>query len=226
MIRRSNIIDLPETLRFCGERVPVERWWVRKELEEAFRFYTGFARNRKRIVSYLRETRLYFPFIEDRLRDESLPEDLKYVPVAESELDLQAQSSQKAVGLWQLMSATGRDRSLRITRYIDERKDFERATEAAIRKLKDDYHELGSWFLTLAAYNEGLNRVKRSLEDHADSSYFNMILPPETMDYCYRLVALKNILEHPYRYGFSERPDGALTIQVVSHAVKEKTSVT
>jgi membrane-bound lytic murein transglycosylase D len=225
IVRRSNVIALPETLRFCGERVPVERWWVRKDLEEAFRFYTGFARNRKRIDVYLRESRVYFPFIVERLREESVPEDLKYVPVAESELNLQAQSSQKAVGPWQLMSSTGREQSLRMTKYIDERKDFERATDAAIRKLRNDRGELGSWFLALAAYNAGLNRVKRALAEHGDSSYFNLVLPPEAMEYCYRLVALKYILEHPHRYGFSERPEGERAIQVVSHAVKVKTTI-
>jgi hypothetical protein len=225
IVRRSNVVDLPETLRFCGERVPIEHWWVRKDLEEAFRFYTGFARNRKRIDVYLRKSRVYFPFIVERLREESVPEDLKYVPVAESEFNLQAQSSQKAVGPWQLMSSTGRDQSLRMTKYIDERKDFERATDAAIRKLRSDHRELGSWFLTLAAYNAGLNRVKRALADHGDSSYFNLILPPESMEYCYRLVALKYILEHPRRYGFSERPEGERAISVVTHAVKAKTTL-
>lgn len=226
VVRRSNDVELPDTLYFSGERVPVERWWVRAELEEAFRFYTGFARNRKRIEMYLRETKFYFPYITERLREASLPEDLKYVPVAESELNNRARSPQEAVGLWQLMMSTGRERSLQITAYIDERRDFERATEAAIAKLQSDHAELGDWFLTLAAYNAGLGRVKRALADESDSSYFNLILPAETMEYGYRMIALKYILEHPARYGFSRGPAQSRAINVIQHSVKEASTLT
>jgi hypothetical protein len=224
-LHKANIVDVPASATFCGIDVPLDRWWVRKKLEESIGFYTGFSSGRKRIELYLREAHYYFPFIEAKVREDGLPADLKYVPVIESEMNLQAESPQKAVGLWQIIVSTGRERGLRITHYIDERRDFERATEVALRKLKSDKEELGNWLLAIAAYNAGLGRLKKAVAEHADSSYFNMVLPTETMAYGYRLIALKLIMENPRRFGFDEHSEDLQRIDVVSYTVKKKTTL-
>jgi membrane-bound lytic murein transglycosylase D len=226
IVRRLSIVDIPETVYFCGIRVPMERWWVRKKVSEYLTFYTNYASGRRRMELYIREAPYYFPYIEARLRERALPEDLKYVPVVESELNPVAESPKNAVGMWQIMASTGRERSMRMTRYIDERRDFERATEAALQKLEHDRVELGNdWFLSLAAYNAGLSRIKRAVSEHGDRSYFNMILPSETMAYGFRLIAVKMIMEHPLQYGFTAKLDDSQPIEVVNYTVPKQTTL-
>jgi membrane-bound lytic murein transglycosylase D len=226
IVRRLSIVDIPDTPYFCGVRIPMERWWVRKKVSEYLTFYTNYATGRRRIELYIREARYYFPIIEASLRERSLPRDLIYVPVVESELNPTAESPKKAVGMWQIMASTGRGRAMRMNKYIDERRDFEQATGAALQELEHNWKQLGGdWFLALAAYNAGLARVKRAIAEHPDSSYFNMILPSETMAYGFRLIAVKLIMEHPSQYGFTEELDDPEPIAVVTYTVKEKTTL-
>jgi membrane-bound lytic murein transglycosylase D len=228
IVRRMSVVDMPDEAVVCDERVPLERWWVRKKLAEWVAYYTNYPAGRRRIDLYLREAKYYFPSIEERLQAEGMPEDLKYIPVLESELNPTARSPKEAVGLWQIIPATGRERSLKINKYIDERQDFERATTAALSKLKQDYAALGNdWFLALAAYNAGLGRVKERLAKHGgERSYFNMVLPTETMAYGLRFVALKLVMEDPLRYGFDQEPaDESRSTEVVSYTVKSTTTI-
>jgi hypothetical protein len=106
------------------------------------------------------------------------------------------------MGLWQFMPATGSHYQLRITDWVDERQDPAKSTEAALTHLQQLYGVFGDWFLALAAYNAGEDRVKREMARQGVSSFFDLVLPSETERYLFRIAAAKVILSEPARYGF------------------------
>ena len=145
----------------------------------------------------------YFPFVSHALRARRYPDDLKYIPVVESEFSLNAVSRVGATGAWQFMPYTAKEIGLEISEIFDERLYFEGATEGALKKLGAEHGIcFEDWILTLAAYNAGYGRVTRAVQEQHDTSFFNLVLPEETIQYVYRMIAVKLILENPGRYGF------------------------
>jgi membrane-bound lytic murein transglycosylase D len=135
------------------------------------------------------------------LKEEGAPDDLKYLATAESAL-FQAQSGKGAVGLWQFIAETGRRYGLRIDDYVDERKDPEKSTRAAIKLLKANKERFGSWALSAAAYNMGEGSTQDDLSFQRQSSYYDLYLNEETSRYLFRIVALKEIMSNPEKYGY------------------------
>ncbi len=156
----------------------------------------------KHIESYLRPGRhatsrmmaratLYFPIIDHYLQQYGLPEELKYVPLLESRLRPAAESNVGAAGLWQFMPATARHYGLQIDEYVDERKNPYRATEAALKMLKNLHREFGDWSLALAAYNCGPGRVRSAVRQTGCHSFWDIqhLLPRQTQQYLPNLIA-------------------------------------
>jgi hypothetical protein len=141
--------------------------------------------------------------ITSHLIEAALPEDLKYLAVHESALLPKIRSRSNAVGLWQFMYATGRLYKLKINRYIDERRNPEKATKAAVRFLGDLYKQFNSWPLVLAAYNGGQGRLSRSIKKHNSNSLIDLSLPEETERYYFKIVATKIIVSNAEDFGFS-----------------------
>jgi membrane-bound lytic murein transglycosylase D len=141
---------------------------------------------------------LYFHIFEKHLAREDLPDDLKYLTVVESGLVPNAKSSVGAVGLWQFMPSTARERGLRITRYIDERRDPELATQAAVKHLKYLYGIYGDWALTIAAYNSGPGRVNRAIRLANSTDFWEIrgYLPRETRNYVPAFIAATYLFKH------------------------------
>jgi len=190
---------LPQEVELCGERVPLERWEVRERLEREFYMMLG---DEAQVILCMKRAGRYFPYIEEQLRKSGLPDDLKYVAVAESALLPTAYSHAGAAGFWQFITSTGRRYSLRLTSYVDERRDLAKATGAALRYLSDLYKEFQSWPLSLAGYNAGEKRISDAIEAQETSSYYELRLPLETERYVFRIIAAKLILSEPERYGF------------------------
>lgn len=190
---------LPESLTLAGQAVPLDRWDVAERLEREF--YLALAQP-AHVVLWLKRSARYFPYIEERLRAAGLPEDLKYVAVAESALRPRAYSWAHASGIWQFIPDTGRRYGLRVTRAWDERRDPERSTSAAIAYLRDLHARFRDWPLALAAYNAGEQRVAAALQAQGVSQYYQLVLPTETERYVFRILAAKLILEAPDHYGF------------------------
>jgi hypothetical protein len=197
---RPNIssLELPAKLDFCGEPVPVDDPEVRKRMDREFLLNLQWD---GQVMLYLKRSGEFFPIFEKVLAEEGAPDDLKYLAVAESAL-FQAQSSKGAVGLWQFIPETGRRYGLRIDDYVDERRDPEKSTRAAARYLKENRAKFGSWALAAAAYNMGEAATNDDMSFQNGENYFDLYLNEETSRYLFRIVAVKEIMQHPDRYGF------------------------
>ena len=161
---------------------------------------------RARITDMIASARLFYPFIRDQVVRRGLPAELAFLPTIESGYNPAATSPSGAVGIWQFMPNTMPEYDLRADEYSDERRDFWKSTESALKKLEHDYNELGDWFLALAAYNCGLNRVKEAIEESGERAYWKVaeLLPPETAEYVPKFLAILEIVGNFEMYGFED----------------------
>jgi LysM repeat protein len=189
----------PDSFSFCGERIPVEIPDVKERLEDIYYARTG---NDDRIFLQLKRMRKYFPFFEKVLKEMGAPEDLKYLSVAESSLRIDAYSNADAAGLWQFIPSTAKFWGLRVDKQVDERFHVEKSTRAAIQMLKSLREALGSWSLAAAAYNTGQANINRVVKEQKTDNYFDLFLNKETRNYIFHIAVMKEILEHPKRYGY------------------------
>jgi len=191
---------LPKEVSLCGERFPLENRNVWENLDREFLLALS---NEAQALFWMKRARRYFPWIEKRLEEMGLPEDLKYVTITESGLRPEAVSSSGAGGIWQFIPSTGERYGMRKNRNIDERFDFFKATEGALAYLKSLYEEFKSWTLSMAAYNAGENRVRKEIDLQKTRNYFYLDLPLETERYVYKIAVAKIILSDSRRYGYA-----------------------
>lgn len=193
-----NELPLPQQFSLCGMPVPLDRADIREAVTYELILTVG-----KPLMPLLwtRRAPSVLPAIEAQLGRRRLPDDLKYLPMIESDLRWTARSPANAVGLWQFVDGTARRYGLRIDGFIDQRLDPELATDAGLRYLSDLHDQFGDWFLALAAYNSGEGTVSKAVEEQGRRSYFAMYLPYETRRYVPRLIAAKLVYEHPELYG-------------------------
>ena len=197
-------IELPETMEFCGEEVPLDLFYVRERLEREL--LVNSYRHSATIL-LLKRTARWFPVLEPVMEQYGLPKDFKYLAMIESELT-NAVSPSKAVGFWQFLESTGKEYGLEINKEVDMRYHVEKETAAACKYLKDSYRKFGSWTAAAAAFNCGNGRISRTKEEQRVDSYYDMILPEETQRYVFRILALKLITENPGKYGFQIGDNG------------------
>lgn len=193
------LYDLPQDLSLCGERVPLERQDVWESLDQALISSVCY---QSQVILWIKRAHRYFPYIEKRLKEKNMPDDLKYVVIVESALKTYITSSAKAVGPWQFMNGTGRKYGLRIDKWIDERRHFEKATEASLAYFNDLYRMFGNWNLAIAAYNCGENGLARRKGEQESTHFYDTNLPLETEAYIFRILAAKMILSNPAVYGY------------------------
>jgi membrane-bound lytic murein transglycosylase D len=156
---------------------------------------------------WLARSSRYLPYMKAEFKKAGLPEDLAYLSMIESGFNQRAYSRARAVGLWQFMSATGRQYNLAINKYIDERRDMEKSTAAAIAFLSDLYNDFGDWHLAVAAYNAGPGKVRSGLRRHGVTTFWDLAqkkhLRLETKRYVPKLIAAIIISKEPEKYGFT-----------------------
>lgn len=192
-------IDMNKTYSLGGEIMPVqENFDVRERLDQELLRNAYYHSN---TVMNIKKASRYFPIIEPILAKNGVPDDMKYLAVAESDLK-NATSPAGAKGIWQFMKATGKAYGLEINTGIDERYHLEKATEAACKQLKKDKEEFGSWTMAAAAYNMGNTRLRKESRNQRTKNYYDMNLNQETMKYVFRIVAIKEILSNPEQFGF------------------------
>jgi membrane-bound lytic murein transglycosylase D len=196
---RVPVFELPDRLDLCGEPVPLERREIWEMLDQEF---TLSVYNYEQVTLWIKRANRYFPYVEMRLKERKMPDDIKYVAVVESALKTYAVSSARAAGPWQFMEKTAGCYGLRVNSHIDERLNFERATEAALDYLQHLYGVFGSWSLALAAYNCGEDRVSKNLAMQDIRTYYDLDLPLETERYIFRILSAKMILSNPDAYGY------------------------
>lgn len=177
-------------------------------------------RGRRHLQVHLIRAGRYEPMLRAILRDHGLPEDLVYLSMIESGYDPNAYSSAHAVGLWQFLRSTGRRYGLRISFWVDERRDPILSTRAAAAHLAHLHEEFGSWYLAAAAYNGGRGRVARSIRRSGSRDFWTLArrgyFPRETRDYVPKLIAVALIAKQPERYGFAVATASPLSYDVVS----------
>ena len=193
---------LPDTMSFAGEAVPLDVYYVREGLDREMIVNTF---GHTSTMLYFKRAHRYFPVIEPILKKNGIPADFKYLCVIESGLT-NATSPQKAQGFWQFIKGTGQKYGLEINDEIDMRNNLEASTEAACKYLKSLYAKFGSWTAAAAAYNCGENGLQKNMDRQSTASYFDTRLNNETTRYVYRILAVKQIMQHPQDYGFKLRP--------------------
>jgi hypothetical protein len=188
-----------ESLEFCGERVPSDIPEIQERLEKELLLSIW---DRPQVVLWLKRSRRYLPQLEKMLRDSKVPDDLKYVAIAESALRPHAASRKGAVGFWQFMADTGRKYGLVINDRIDERRNFLASTRAAILYFNDLHKLLGTWTLAAAAYNMGEEGLQAEIIMQETHDYYRLYLPLETQRFIFRILSVKLIFSDPAKFGF------------------------
>ncbi len=214
-------LPMPEGLNFAGEKVPLEDPDVYERMDRELLVNTYWQSN---ALLLLKRANKYFPVIEPILKENGIPDDFKYLAIAESGLT-QAVSPAKAVGFWQIMEGTGEDYSLEINGNVDERYHIEKSTRVASEYLNKAKEKFGSWTLAAAAYNAGNAGIQRQLDRQGVSDYYDLLLGEETGRYIFRLLALKEIMQNPQKYGFNFSSDD-LYKHIPTYTVKIDTPVT
>ncbi len=192
-------IRLPGALDFCGEKVPLHEPEIREEMEKELLISLW---ERAQVILWLKRSGRYMPYIEKVLKQNRMPDDLKYVAIVESSLLPHIGSSKGAVGYWQFIPDTGRKYGLRVDKDIDDRRNFFSATRAAMSYFQKLHQDFGSWTLASAAYNMGEYGLRRRIEEQKTNDYYHLYLPMETQRYIYKILAAKLILSDPEKYGF------------------------
>ncbi len=214
-------LPMPENLNFAGELVPVEDPDVYERMDRELLVNTYWQSN---ALLLLKRANKYFPVIEPILEEYGVPDDFKYLAVIESGLT-QAVSPARAVGFWQIMEGTGKDYRLEINDNVDERYHIEKSTRVACEYLLKSKARFGSWTMAAAAYNAGNTGVLRQLERQEVNDYYDLLLGEETGRYVFRIIALKEIMTNPKKYGFNFSQED-LYSHIETNTVKVDTPVT
>lgn len=192
-------LPMPENLNFAGESVPLVDPDVYERMDRELLVNTYWQSN---ALLLMKRANKYFPVIEPILEEEGIPEDFKYLAVIESGLT-QAVSPARAVGFWQILEGTGKEYGLEINDNVDERYNVEKSTRVAADYLKKAKARFGSWTLAAASYNAGQYGVDKQLDRQKVDGYYDLLLGEETGRYVFRILALKEIMTNPEKYGFS-----------------------
>jgi hypothetical protein len=191
-------LKLPNNLNLAGERVPLEKSDIRERMDRELLVNTYWQSNGLLLI---KRANKYFPILEPLLKKYGLPDDFKFLALAESAF-IDETSSAGAAGMWHFMKATGKEYGLEINSNVDERYNIEKSTKVAAEYLIKSKKRFNSWTLAAASYNVGSFGVSRRLKTQEVDSYYDVKLPNETERYVFRIIALKEVISNPKKYGF------------------------
>jgi membrane-bound lytic murein transglycosylase D len=197
-MRRVTGFDLNKTFSFAGEEIPAENFDARERLDRELAVNTYLE---AATLLNIKMANRFFPVIEPILAKNNIPDDFKYLCVAESNLRM-ATSSAGAKGMWQFIDSSGKQNGLEINSEVDERYNVEKSTEAACKFLQYLKDRFGNWTLAAAAYNIGPALLSKRLAEQQVDNYYDLNLNEETSRYLFRIIAIKEIMKDPERYGF------------------------
>jgi membrane-bound lytic murein transglycosylase D len=187
-------------LNFADEAIPVNDKRVDRKMKTTLQKH-GFSCIQSNVLQ--RKAEKLFPIIVPILKAYGIPEDFKYIPLVESGL-CDGISPRGAAGLWQFMPGTARTYGLKVGHGVDERLNIKRSTVAACKYIKELYGEFNSWTLAAAAYNNGEIKLQKQIHKQNEDNYFRMHLNRETGVYVYNLIAMKEIISKPAKYGYKQ----------------------
>lgn len=199
VLSMTTSVEIPEEVTFAGEKTKLDRYDLYERFDREINSFTYF---HSTTMLLIKRANRYFPIIDPILKENGIPEDFKYLAVIESSLNPRAISVAKAVGLWQFMPTTGKQFGLEISAEVDERYHIEKSTVAACKYLKSAYAKYGNWKDVALSYNGGMGRITGELEKQVVYSGLDLWLVEETSRYYFRMLAIKEIFENPYKYGF------------------------
>ncbi|WP_194774960.1 lytic transglycosylase domain-containing protein [Pararhodonellum marinum] len=194
----TGLFEVPNKIDFAGEKVPLDIPDVFERFEREIYVNAYWQSN---MILLMKRAGKYLPTIESILAKHGIPDDFKYVAIAESGL-MNVSSPAGARGFWQLMEGTAKDYKLEISPDVDERYHLEKSTEAACKFLKWAHAKYGNWTNVAAGYNMGVAGLARRMNEQNLNTYYDLLLYDETSRYVFRVVAIKEIFENPARYGF------------------------
>lgn len=191
-------LKIPDGINFAGELVPVHKPDIKERMDRELLVNTYWQSNG---LLMMKRAHKYFPIMEPILAKHGVPDDFKYLALIESGL-LNITSPAGARGFWQIMKETAKENGLEVNSNVDERYNLEKATEVACKYLLKSKERFGNWTLAAAAYNGGNYGMARRLKAQRVEDYYDLLLGEETSRYVFRIVAVKEIMEHPEKYGF------------------------
>ena len=192
---------VPQDLQFSNEKVPLHDFTVIESMERELVVNTYF--HSQTILMHKRANR-WLPLISTILKKNGVPDDFKYIPLIESNLS-NSVSPKGATGFWQFVESAAKQYGLEVDDEIDERYNIETSTEAACRYFKDAYSTFGNWTLAAASYNVGIDGLKKQIEKQKANSYYDLALNDETARYVFRILAVKEVISDPKKYGYQLR---------------------
>ena len=194
-------INQPNGLTFANEKVPLHSSEIWERLDKELLKNTYWQSN---TLLYFKKAHKYFPVIEPILKKNNIPNDFKYLALIESGLE-NVVSPAGAAGFWQILKGTAKEYNLEVNSSIDERYHLEKSTQVACDYLNKSFDKFESWTMAAASYNMGQNGAKRSINKQGTDNYYNLYLNSETGRYIFRIIAVKEIMENPKKYGFMFR---------------------
>lgn len=192
-------LELPKSMNFAGEPVPLDEPDVYERMDRELLVNTYWQSNG---ILMIKRSKKYFPIIEPILKANGVPDDFKYLAVAESGLT-PIVSPAGATGFWQIMSYTGKEYGMEINSNVDERYNIEKSTQVACDYLKKAKAKFGTWTMAAASYNVGMSGIENQMERQKQSGYYNLLLNDETERYVFRILAIKEVLSNPKKYSFN-----------------------
>ena len=189
----------PTSIDFAGEATPLQLADVRERLDRELLINANLDATTLLIIK--RANRV-FPIIEPILAKYGVPDDFKYLAVIESGL-VNAVSPAGARGIWQFMPETAKEKGMEVNEVVDERYHLEKSTEAACKYLLEAKAKFGSWTLAAASYNGGRAGVNKQITMQQVETYYDLLLNDETSRYVFRILALKEIMKNPVKFGFN-----------------------
>jgi len=214
-------IEIPKDLNFAGEPVPMDDADIMERVDREFLVNTYWQSN---ALLLMKRAHRYFPIIEPILAKNGIPDDFKYLAVAESAL-IDIASPAGAAGMWHFMKGTGKEYGLEVNANVDERYHIQKSTQAACEYLNRWKKRFGTWTLTAAAYNAGPGGIQKYMRIQKVDDYYDLLLGEETKRYVFRILAIKEILSNPAKYGFEVENDD-LYYSVPTFTVEVDTAVT
>lgn len=197
--RNAISLQLPDTLSFAGEPVPLDIPDVRERLDRELHINTYWHSS---TIFLLKRANKWLPQMEKILKENGIPEDFKYLAAIEGGF-MNDVSPANAVGFWQIRKDAGKENGLEISSDVDERYDPIKSTEAACKYLNKAYKKFGNWTNVAASYNRGMSGLGRALDNQKVDSYYDLMLNDETSRYVFRVLAIKEIFQNPKKYGFN-----------------------
>ena len=214
-------LKIPNGLSFAGEKVPTELDDIKERMDRELLVNTYWQSNGLLLI---KRAHKYFPLIEPLLKKYGIPDDFKYLAVAESGLENNS-SPAGASGFWHFLKSSAKEYGLEVNQNVDERYNLEKSTKVAAEYLKKSKKRFGTWTLAAAAYNAGNARIARNLKKQQVTNYYDLLLNSETSRYVFRIVALKEVLSNPRKYGFEFEEDDLYNLPDIK-TVKVDTVIT